>query len=169
MLTVQDNMAVSLDYTLRLADGQIVDTSEGREPLVFIQGQGQIIPGLERELYGMALGEEKDVVVAPVDGYGEFDSELLETLPRSIFPADIVLEPGMGFRMRTDTGQVVIVYIHSLEDDQVVVDLNHPLAGETLYFHVKIADLREASADELGGGCSTCSSCGGSCDEDDEG
>jgi FKBP-type peptidyl-prolyl cis-trans isomerase SlyD len=171
MFTVRDDMMVSLDYTLRLDDGQVADTSEGREPLEFIQGQGNIIPGLEKELYGMALGEQKLVVVAPEDGYGEYDSELLETLPRSVFPADVVLEKGMGFRMRTDTGQVVVAYVNNVADDNVVVDLNHPLAGQTLHFDVRVANLREATPEELEAessacGCG-CESCESGCDEEE--
>jgi len=171
MLTVRDDLAVSVDYTLRLTDGEVVDSSVGRGPLTFIQGRGQIVPGLENALYGMSAGEEKDVVVAPCDAYGEFDAELFETLPRSVFPADTVLEEGQGFRLRTNSGQVAVAYIDSIENDQVTLDLNHPLAGETLYFNVKIADLREATAEDLAdspqaGGCSECA---GGCADDQEG
>ncbi len=163
MLTVRDDLVVSVDYTLRLADGEIVDSSIGRGPLTFIQGRGEIIPGLEKALYGMSVGEEKDIVVAPADAYGEFDADLLKTLPRSVFPADMILEEGQGFRLRTNSGQVVVAYVYAIEDDQVTLDLNHPLAGETLYFNVKIAGLREATAEELAnsprpGGCSECAS-----------
>ncbi len=168
MLTVSDNIVVSMDYSLRLTDGQVIDSSEGREPLEFVTGQGQIIPGLEKALYGMSLGDEKDVVVQPSEGYGEFDSDLFETLPRSVFPADVELEEGMGFRMRTDGGQIVVAYVDSIEDDQVTVNLNHPLAGETLYFKVKIAGLREATEQDLAGCSGSCGSCGCGCGEDDE-
>jgi FKBP-type peptidyl-prolyl cis-trans isomerase SlyD len=168
MLTIRDDIVVGMEYTLRLDDGQVVDSSEGRGPLAFVQGKGNIIPGLEHELYGMAEGDEKEVVVTPVDGYGEFNSELLETLPRSVFPADMELEEGQGFRMRTDSGQVVVAYINSIEGDDVVVDLNHPLAGETLHFNVKIASLREATPEELAGGCSSCAGCSSECGEGDE-
>jgi FKBP-type peptidyl-prolyl cis-trans isomerase SlyD len=169
MLTVCDDLVVSLDYTLRLSDGQIVDSSSGHGPLSFVQGKGYIIPGLEKAIYGMAPGEEKDVVVASCDVCGEFDAELLESLPRSLFPADMVLEQGQGFRMRSDSGHVVVAYIHSVEGDQVTVDLNHPLAGETLYFSVKVADLREATAEELAAydSPSGCSACGSACSEEE--
>ncbi len=167
MPIIGDGVVVSLDYTLRLDDGSVVDSSEDA-PLEFIQGQGAIIAGLERALYGMNIGEEKDVVVAPEEGYGEFNSELLETLPRSVFPKDIELEEGMGLRMRTPAGETVVVYVDTIAESEVTVDFNHPLAGETLHFHVKIADLREATSEELanglagcGCGCATCESgCG---------
>jgi FKBP-type peptidyl-prolyl cis-trans isomerase SlyD len=172
MFTVVDDMVVSLDYTLSLEDGQVVDSSEGQEPLEFVQGHGAIIAGLEKALYGMIVGEEKAVVVEPEDGYGEFDSDLFETLPRTVFPADMVLEQGMAFRMRTDTGEVVLALVDHMEDDHVVVNLNHPLAGKKLLFSVKVVDLREATPEELEGGCESCggcSSCGDGCDCDDEG
>jgi len=146
---VVNDMVVSMDYTLCLDDGQVVDSSEGREPLEFLQGHGQIISGLEQRIAGMALGEERDFIVPAAEAYGERYPDLVETLPRSIFPPDV--EVGMGFRMRTEAGQAVIVYVDSVEDDQVVVNLNHPLAGKDLYFHVKIVGLREATPDELGG------------------
>ncbi|MHB0859411.1 MAG: FKBP-type peptidyl-prolyl cis-trans isomerase [Anaerolineae bacterium] len=170
MLTIQDDVVVSMDYSLRLADGEIVDSSEGRGPLEFVQGHGNIIPGLEQALYGMETGEEKDVTVAPTEGYGEFDSDLFETLPREAFPADVELEPGMAFRMRTETGETVVATISELEEQRVTLNLNHPLAGKTLYFHVKIAGLREATEDELSGECAGCGQggCGGCCEGGEE-
>ena len=170
LMIVQDDVCVGIDYTLRLENGEVADSSEGRGPLEFVQGRGQIISGLERELYGMTLGDEKEVVVAPADGYGEFDSELMETLPRSVFPPDMELEEGMGLRMRTRDGRVVVVYVRSADDENVAVDLNHPLAGKTLHFDVRIACLRETTEDELAGGCEGgCTGCGGGCgDQEDE-
>lgn len=170
-MIVQDDVCVGIDYTLRLDNGEVIDSSEGRGPLEFIQGRGQIISGLERALYGMALGDEKVVVVAPADAYGEFDSEMLETLPRSVFPPDMELEEGMGLRMRAQDGRAVVVYVHSVDDESVTVDLNHPLAGKTLHFDVRIARLREATPEELAGGCEGgCASCGssGCCGNEDE-
>jgi FKBP-type peptidyl-prolyl cis-trans isomerase SlyD len=173
MAIVGENMVVSLDYTLRLDDGSVVDSSEGNEPLEFIQGQGSIIPGLEKALYGMNIGDEKDVVVAPAEAYGEFNSELLESMPRSIFPADMELEEGMGLRMRTPSGEQVVVYVDTIEEDEVIVDLNHPLAGETLHFSVKVVGVRPATADEVasglqqGCGCAECEGECGDCGEDE--
>jgi FKBP-type peptidyl-prolyl cis-trans isomerase SlyD len=160
-------MVVSLDYSLHLGDNQVVDASEAGQPMTFVQGHGQIISGLEAALEGLALGEEKDVVVAPADAYGELDADLYEELPRSLFPADV--KQGMAFRMRTDTGQPVIVYVDKIEGDKVTVNLNHPMAGKTLYFHIKVAGLRAATPEDLQGGCGhSCSSCGHSCGEDEE-
>lgn len=149
MLKVADGMVVSLDYTLRLDDGQVIDSSNGREALQFLQGQGQIIPGLEQALYGMGVGEEKDVEIAPGDGYGETDPDAYQMVPHDLFPADMELSEGMGLRMRDEAGQPLEAYVADVSPDGVLLDFNHPLAGETLYFHVKIADLRPGTREEL--------------------
>src|SRR5574341_2637277 len=153
-LTVADDLVVSLDYTLRLEDGEVVDTStaDDRAPLDFVQGQGQIIPGLEQALYGMAVGDEKEVVVEPIDGYGEHDPEAFEMVDQNIFPAEMTLEPGMSLRMRESSGQVLVGYVVDIRPEGVLLDFNHPLAGETLYFQVKIASLRAATQEELAHG-----------------
>ena len=152
-LTVVDDLVVSLDYTLRLDGGEIVDSSEGRSPLEFLQGHGQIIPGLERELAGMAVGDEKDVVVAPADGYGERGADEMQVIPHDAFPDDLELAVGMPLQMRdTETGQVLQAFVAELHDDGVLVDFNHPLAGATLHFHVNIVGLRPATREELAHG-----------------
>jgi FKBP-type peptidyl-prolyl cis-trans isomerase SlyD len=148
-LTVADDMVVSLDYTLRLDDGEIADTSTGGEPLEFLQGRGQVIPGLEQALYGMAVDDEKDVVVEAADGYGERDPEAVEEVAHDVFPSDMTLNPGMGLRMRDDSGRSLIAYVADVRPEGVLLDFNHPMAGETLYFHVKIAALRPATSEEL--------------------
>lgn len=158
-LTVADDMVVSLEYTLRLDDDEIIDSSADRGPLQFVQGKGQIIPGLERALHGMAVGAEKDVEVAPADGYGVRDPDASQLLPRDAFPADLNLEPGLGLRMRDPEGRAVVAYVADVRPDGVLLDFNHPLAGETLYFRVKIAALRPATAAELSPGCATCGGC----------
>jgi FKBP-type peptidyl-prolyl cis-trans isomerase SlyD len=151
-LEVVDDLVVSLDYTLRLDDEEVIDTSEGQEPLEFLQGRGEIIPGLEQALYGMAVGDEKDVVVAPADGYGEQDPDAFEFVERDVFPPDMDLKSGMGLRMRDSSGQALVAYVTEVRPEEVVLDFNHPLAGETLYFSVKIADLRLATSEELAHG-----------------
>jgi FKBP-type peptidyl-prolyl cis-trans isomerase SlyD len=146
---VVDDLVVSLDYTLHLDDGEVIDTSQGEDPLEFLQGRGQIIPGLEQALYGMAVGDEKDVVVAPADGYGELDPDAYEMVDHDVFPPDLNLEPGMGLRMRGDSGEPLIAYVAEVRPEGVVLDFNHPLAGETLHFNVKISGLRSATSEEL--------------------
>ena len=151
-LTVIDDLVVSLDYTLHLDDGEVIDTSKGQEPLEILQGRGQIIPGLEQAIYGMAVGDEKDVVVAPADGYGEDDPDAFELVDRDVFPPDLNLNPGMGLRMRDGSGQALVAYVAEVRPEGVVLDFNHPLAGETLHFRVKIAGLRSATSEELAHG-----------------
>jgi len=148
-LRVADGLVVILDYTLRLDDGEVIDTSTGQEPLEFLQGQGQVIPGLEQALYGMALGDEKDVVVAPTEGYGELDPDDFELVDRDVFPPELDLTPGMGLRMRDSSGQALEGYVAEVRPDGVLLDFNHPLAGETLYFQVKVSALRAATNEEL--------------------
>ena len=148
-LTVSDDIVVSLDYTLRLDDGEVVDSSAGDEPLQFLQGRGQVIPGLERALYGMGVGDEKDVIIEAADAYGEPDDEAFEVVPRKMFPDDLNLEEGMGLRLLDrNSGEPVEAFVADLRSDRVMLDFNHPLAGETLYFHVEIAGLREATSEE---------------------
>lgn len=152
-LKVADDVVVSLDYTLRLESEEVVDTSEGREPLEYIHGQGSIIPGLERELEGMSVGESREVVIEPGDAYGNIDPDNYQAVPRSAFPPDMELEEGMALGMRDrDTGEVIQASVAEIRDDSVLLDLNHPLAGEKLHFQVHIADLRPATDEELAHG-----------------
>jgi FKBP-type peptidyl-prolyl cis-trans isomerase SlyD len=148
-MAVSDDMVVSLDYTLRLDDGEVIDTSGDGEPLEFLQGHGQIIRGLEQELYGMAVGEEKDVVVEPGDGYGDFDPEAFQQVPLNAFPPNVELEPGMGLELTSESGEPLLAFVSEVGPEGVVLDFNHPLAGETLYFAVRVADLRPATDEEL--------------------
>jgi len=147
--TVADDWVVSMHYTLHL-DDQIIDSSDGQEPLEFLQGHGQIISGLEQALYSLTVGDEKKVVVAPADGYGDVDPDAFQRVPRDIFPANMELALGMGLRMRdAETDDVVAAHVAELTDDDVLLDLNHPLAGKTLHFQVKIVGLRPATSEEL--------------------
>ena len=169
-MIVSDDLVVSLDYTLTV-EGKVIDSS-GETPLEYLQGHKNIIPGLERELTGMAIGESKEVVVAPKDGYGEFDAEAIFDIPRANFPTSYTLEVGAPIRVRADTGQVMTAYVQALDETNVKLDLNHPLAGKELYFRAKIVGLRPGTQDELDAGrvggayCASCGSssdCGGSC------
>jgi FKBP-type peptidyl-prolyl cis-trans isomerase SlyD len=151
-LTVADEMVVSLDYILRLDDGQVIDSSDGREAFQFLQGRGQIISGLEKALYGMAVGEEKDVEVAPAEGYGETDPDAYQRVPQDIFPSDMGLTEGMELHLKDQSGRAIEAYVVEISPEGVLLDFNHPLAGETLYFHVKVTDLRPGSSEEIAHG-----------------
>jgi FKBP-type peptidyl-prolyl cis-trans isomerase SlyD len=145
-LEVSDGLIVGLDYTLRLDDGEVIDTSEGRGPLEFTQGQNQIVPGLEQALYGMKVGEENAVVVKPGEGYGERDPEAMQVVPKDAFPEDAELEPGMGVQVSDGMGRTTVVFIADILPEGVKLDFNHPLAGETLHFQVKVASIRQPAA-----------------------
>ena len=150
-LKVDDGQVVSLHYTLHV-DGQVVDSSEGREPLQFIQGMGHIIRGLEHKLYDMKIGEKKDVVVAPKDGYGELDPEAIIEVPRVEFPPNVPLEVGIGLELRDDQDNPMYGRIERVDDKNVRLNMNHPLAGKELHFSVQIANLRPASEEEVSHG-----------------
>lgn len=145
---VADGQVVSLEYTLTV-DGEVIDTSETHGPIEFIQGMGNIIPGLENELYGMGVGESKSVVVPPEEGYGEIDPDAFQDFPRTDFPPTIPLEPGIALRLQDGSGNVHMAVIDSVSEDTVRLDFNHPLAGKELHFQVKVVGLRDASEEEL--------------------
>lgn len=146
---VSEDMVVGLEYTLRLDDGEVIDTSTGRGPLQFLQGRGQIIPGLEKELYGMGLGEEKSVVVPPDEGYGQRKPGAFQEFPKEAFPQDTEAQPGMAVQLVDQAGRPHMAFVHEVRDATVLLDLNHPLAGETLHFDVEVVMLREATEEEL--------------------
>ena len=150
--TVQDGVVVSLDYTLRLDDGEVADSSSGDEPLRFVQGSGQIIPGLERELYGMQEGEEKRVVVSAAEAYGELDAEAYQEVHTSFFPQDMELRPGLQISVQDQDSNVYQAYIAEVSGENVVLNFNHPLAGQRLTFDVRVTGLRQASEEELAHG-----------------
>ena len=151
-MKVGSGSAVAIDYKLHLGDGKVVDESTQEEPLSYIHGQGQIVSGLEQALEGLSPGDQKSVVVPPDEGYGETDPERVQEVPRSVFPAE--LEPAVGMQLMAHGpgGEAVPVTIRELKAKSVVVDLNHPLAGKTLHFEVKVRDVRAATEEELSHG-----------------
>jgi len=152
-MKVTDDLVVGMHYTLTLDDGEVIDSSAEGDPLQFLQGFGQIIPGLEKELYGMAIGDNKKVVVPAAEAYGEIDPDAFQVVPRSIFPEDLALEEGMGLRMRDqESGQLIETYVAEIRPNEVLLDFNHPLAGEVLTFQIEIASLRAATDEELAHG-----------------
>lgn len=148
---VADDVVVSIEYTLTV-DGEVVDASDENEPLEFLQGYQNVIPGLERALYGMKIGESKEVTVAPKDGYGEVDPDALIDVPRSEFPKDFEVKPGVDLQLQNQDGELLNAVIVSVSPTTVKLDLNHPLAGKELFFRVSITDLRAATEEELSHG-----------------
>lgn len=146
---IADDTVVVLHYQLTLDDGSIADSSFGGEPLAYLHGHGNIVPGLERQLAGHGPGDKLEASVEPADGYGDFDPEAFHELPRSAFPRDAKLEAGMGFHSQDDEGNVVPLFIKELRDEEVIVTTNHPLAGQRLNFRVEIVSVRKATKQEL--------------------
>ena len=151
-MTIAANKAVSIEYTLTNDAGDVIDSSAGGAPLVYLQGAGNIIPGLEKALDGKAVGEELTVTVEPEDAYGEYSAELVSTLSASMFEGVDTLEVGMQFHASAPDGQMQIVTIRDLDGDDVTVDGNHPLAGQRLTFKVKVVAVRDASEEEVAHG-----------------
>ncbi|MBS3743605.1 MAG: peptidylprolyl isomerase [Wenzhouxiangellaceae bacterium] len=139
---------VSIDYTLKGNDGEVIDTSEGREPLAYLHGHGNIIPGLEKALEGKSEGEELQVKVEPEEGYGPHRQELVQQVSMEAFAGIDEVEPGMKFNAESAQGPLV-VKVTDVEDDQVTIDANHDLAGQALNFDVTVRDVRDASPEEL--------------------
>ena len=148
---VDDGKVISMHYTLQV-DGKVVDSSEGGEPLQFIQGMGHIIPGLEHELYDMEVGQSKSVTVPAKEGYGETDAAAYMDVPREAFPQDIPLEKGTELELRDQGGHPVYARVAQVGDENVRLDMNHPLAGKELHFDVKIAGVRPATEEEVSHG-----------------
>lgn len=174
IMKIAKNKVVHIDYKLTNSNNQIIDQSKDGQPLPYLHGNGNLIPGLESALEGKASGEELKVTVQPGDAYGERDEARVFEVPRSAFQGADNIEPGMRFQARTQKG-IDLLTVVEVGSDKVRVDANHPLAGETLHFEVKIGEIREATEEELahghihahGQGC--CNDDQGCChDEDDE-
>ena len=148
---IDDGQVVSMHYTLHV-EGKLVDTSEGGEPLEFIQGMGHIIPGLEHELYDMHIGDSKRITLLPGKGYGEVDAEAFMDVPRQAFLVNVPIEPGTELELRDQSGNPVYARIENITDENIHLDMNHPLAGKKLNFEVKIASIRPASEEEVSHG-----------------
>jgi FKBP-type peptidyl-prolyl cis-trans isomerase SlyD len=148
-LTIADDMVVSLIVTMRLDEDPVILPSQEQKPVIFLQGHGQIIPGVERILYGLAINDEKRIVVDPVDGFGKVDLTNARRVPRSAFSPDRILHLGEELQVRVRSGQILDAYVTTVEPDSVLLDFNHPLAGETLFIHVKVVGLRAATLAEL--------------------
>ena len=146
---IADGMVVTIHYTLTDDQGSVIDSSSGGLPLEYLHGHGNIVPGLERELTGKKVGDAMKVDVAPKDGYGEHDPRGRGKVPRSSFPEDMEIEAGMQFSGEGPNGDDHVVWIAAVEADHVVIDQNHPLAGQTLHFDVKIETVRPATKEEL--------------------
>jgi FKBP-type peptidyl-prolyl cis-trans isomerase SlyD len=141
--TVAEGKRVALEYTLTLDDKSVVESNVGAEPLTYTHGTRQLIPGLEKALEGMAVGDTKQVTVSPSDGYGENDPKAMQEVPKKLIPPD-ALKVGTRLQGKTPSGQTVYPLVTEVKDDTVILDFNHPLAGKTLHFDVKVVDIQQA-------------------------
>ncbi|WP_108127524.1 peptidylprolyl isomerase [Saccharospirillum mangrovi] len=147
-MNIADQCVVSIHYEVKDEDGVVVDSSEGREPLVYLHGHHNIIPGLENALAGLAVGDDFNVTVAPEEAYGEHQDGLVQSVPKDAFQGVDKVEEGMVFTAQTESGPLQVT-VTQVADDLVTVDGNHPLAGKALSFKGSVTDVREASAEEL--------------------
>ena len=169
-MKIQDNAYVSIEYTLSLDSDEVIDSSDPSKPFGFIFGASQVIVGLQKGLEGMEQGQSVKFTVEPEEGYGQPNEELFREIPREQFPGDMDIEPNMVFEASGPHGPVRL-RVESVNEEVVVADMNHPLAGERLHFDVKVVEVREARAEELealkeNDGCvpESCAGCATTCD-----
>ena len=163
-MNIAEKLYVAFDYKLTLDSGEEIDNSSERQPLGFITGYGQIVPGLEKGMMGLKVGDSSKISVEAEDAYGPANPELVQDVPRNQFPADVEPKPGMTFQAQGPQGPVVISVKEIKDENTVVVDLNHPLAGKKFHFDVNILEVREPTAGELSA-LTSAGSCGCSAEE----
>jgi len=161
-MKVENNLFVSLDYTGTLPDGEVFDTSHGRQPLEIKMGAGQLIRGFENALLGMAVNEKKTFTLAPEEAYGHRDETLTQKFPASSVPPEMDPQVGQTVGLSTADGQQIPAVITAVDDQHVTVDLNHPMAGKTLTFAIEIKSISNTPtqcSDGCGSGCNCSSGC----------
>jgi FKBP-type peptidyl-prolyl cis-trans isomerase SlyD len=150
-MTITDDCVVKIDYTLKDNQGQVLDSSAGKKPLAYLHGKGNIIPGLEKELTGMKVGDTTAVVIEPSEGYGERSEDKVTSVARTQLAQIPDLKEGVQLQAQTEQG-VQILTVKEIKEDTVVLDANHPLAGETLNFDVEVVEVRKATDEEMAHG-----------------
>ncbi len=180
-MKVEKNKFVTINYTLKDDDGNVIDSSVGKEPLPYIHGNNYLLKKLEDQIEGLEPGAKFSTVLEPADGYGERDESMVAKVPRKNFDTSAPIEVGMQFQADTPYGPQIVT-VTQIDDDNITVDANHELAGVRLHFDVEIISVRDATADEIdqlnncscGGNCGgdcggNCGGCGGDCDGGCEG
>ncbi len=147
-MKIANNMLVSMHYTLTSDEGEVIDSSAGREPLEYIQGQGMIVPGLEKEMNGRSTGDKFKVKVSPAEGYGEFNEALMQEVPLNAFQGTENVEVGMMFYAQTPGGQIPLT-VRKVTDTHATVDANHALAGKNLNFEIEVVGIKPLSEEEM--------------------
>lgn len=150
-MPITQDSVVTLHYTLKDDAGKVLDSSSGSDPLSYIHGHGNLVPGLERELAGRNPGDKFSVKIAPADGYGDFDKALIQRVPRRALKGIKNLSVGMRLHAQTPEGQQAVTVTH-IVGDMVTLDANHPLAGQNLNFDIEVTDVRAATEEELSHG-----------------
>jgi len=169
-MNIADKMFVAIEYTLTLESGQEIDKSPAGQPLSFITGLGQIIPGLEKALMGRTAGDNAKLVVEPEEAYGPVKDDLFQDIPKSQFPSEVEVKPGMAFEAQGPQGPFMITVSSVNDNDTVTVDLNHPMAGKQLHFDVNVVEVRQPTSEELAQAAASFSSgCGCGSDDADAG
>jgi FKBP-type peptidyl-prolyl cis-trans isomerase SlyD len=146
-MQIENGKVVTFHYTLTTDAGEQIDSSSGGEPMAYLHGAGNIVPGLERQMSGRTSGDRFDAKVGPEEGYGVRQGDP-EPVPRQAFPEDVDIQPGMMFRAETSDGRVVPLWVAKVEEGTVWVDQNHPLAGENLNFAIEVVGVRDATDEE---------------------
>jgi FKBP-type peptidyl-prolyl cis-trans isomerase SlyD len=147
-MQIADDMAVLIHYKVSNEGGEVLDSSDGDEPLAYIQGQGEIVPGLEQALLGKSAGDRVQITVEPKLGYGEYDEDKVQTVPRNAFEEEADIQPGMRFQAEGEDGDVLVT-VTDVNAEEVTIDANHPLAGQTLNFDVQVVSVRACTPEEL--------------------
>lgn len=148
-MQIADKKAVLIHYTLRNSEGEILDSSEGTDPLAYLHGARNIVPGLEKELTGKTNGDKLSVVVEPSEGYGEHNPQGVQQVERSQFPPDAPMEEGMQFMAENPDGSTMPFWITAVDGDTITIDMNHPLAGQQLHFDIEVVEVRDATDEEV--------------------
>lgn len=149
--TIADGHVVTFHYTLTV-NGEVIDSSDGGQPLAYLHGAQNIVPGLERQLTGRKVGDAFAAMVPPGEGYGEKSAATAQRVPKSAFPPDAKLSVGASFMAQGSEGHPMRIYIVGIEGDEVLIDSGHPLAGKDLMFDIKVVSIRAASEEEVAHG-----------------
>ena len=150
-MKIKAKTAVTVHYTLKNDDGNVMDTSTHTKPFEYLQGANNLVPGLEREMEGREVGDAFAVSIGPAEGFGEYNPSLVQKSPKSMFDGVEKIEVGMPFQTQTENGPRVVM-VKSIDDEHVVTDGNHPLAGQNLHYEIEIIDIRAATQEEINQG-----------------
>jgi FKBP-type peptidyl-prolyl cis-trans isomerase SlyD len=148
-MALEENKVVSISYTLKDENGEMLDVATKEQPFVFLSGQNQILPNLEKKISKMVIGSQQKVILSPEEGYGEYRDEAVREVKRSDFPDKIELEVGQRFMADLGEGQQRPFFVKEVSDNEVTIDFNHPLAGITLEFNLELLDIRDATDEEI--------------------